>query len=54
MREIVEIDNTDPDHPVITLDYALYYKHFADTEYYDDLFIDMRAEVGLLTRNVKF
>lgn len=54
MREIIEIDNTDPDHPVITLDYALYYKHFADTEYYDDLFIDMRAEVGLLTRNVKF
>jgi hypothetical protein len=30
------------------------YKHFAKTEWYGDEWIDMRAEVGLLTRNVKF
>jgi hypothetical protein len=33
----------------------LYYKHFAATERFgSDDFIDMRAEVGLLTRNVVF
>jgi hypothetical protein len=53
-REIMAIDNSDPDHPVITLDTELYYKHYAATEYYGDNWIDMRAEVGLLTRNVKF
>jgi len=36
------------------LDTALANKHFAGTEYYGTDFIDMRAEVGLLTRNVKY
>jgi hypothetical protein len=42
---------------IITLDQALDYKHFAGTEYVgsdNEEFIDMRAEVGLLTRNVVF
>lgn len=40
--------------PVLTLDKPLVYKHFAGTETYGSDTIDMRAEVGLLTRNVKF
>lgn len=36
------------------MDTALANKHFAGTEYYGNDFIDMRAEVGLLTRNVKY
>jgi hypothetical protein len=53
-RRIASIDNTNPDIPVITLDAPLDYKHFAMTQWYGDDFIDMRAEVGLLTRNVKY
>lgn len=56
VRTIVAVDS---DHdvaakPVLTLDRPLVYKHYAATETYGDDFIDMRAEVGLLTRNVKF
>jgi len=39
---------------VITLDEALEYKHFAMIQWYGNDYIDMRAEVGLLTRNVKY
>jgi cell migration-inducing and hyaluronan-binding protein len=53
-RTIKSIDNTNPNVPVLTLDRPLEYKHFAKTEWYGDEWIDMRAEVGLLTRNVKF
>jgi len=38
----------------LTLDKKLDFEHFAAVETYGDRFIDMRAEVGLLTRNVKF
>ena len=45
------------DKKTLTLDQPLTYKHFAQTQYFgenDIDFIDMRAEVGLLTRNVAF
>lgn len=41
-------------NPVLTLDSALTYKHFAGVETYGAETIEMRAEVGLLTRNIKF
>ena len=53
-RMIAAIDNSDADKPVITLDEALEYKHFAAIETYGDEEIDMRGEVGLLTRNVRY
>lgn len=53
-RRIKSIDKTNPNVPVITLDRPLEFKHFAKTEHYGNDFIDMRAEVGLLTRNVKY
>lgn len=53
-RTIKKVDNTNPDKPILTLDKPLEFRHFAETETYGDRKIDMRAEVGLLTRNVKF
>ena len=54
-RTITSISNTDT-NPVITFDEPLLHKHFAGVEYFGDDgdFIEMRAEVGLLTRNVKY
>ena len=53
-RTIIAIDRTNPEKPIITMDKAFEYKHYAATEKYGDETIDMRAEVGLLSRNVKF
>jgi hypothetical protein len=53
-RTIIAIDKTIPEKPVITMDKPFEYKHYAATEAYGDDTIDMRAEVGLLSRNVKF
>jgi len=53
-RTIVSVDNTAPDAPVVTLDSALLYKHYAAVETYGTDTITMRAEVGLLSRNVVF
>jgi len=55
-RFITAIDRTDPNKPKLTLDKPLAYKHFAATEKIGDKGeeIDMRAEVGLLTRNVVY
>ena len=53
-RTIMAIDKTIADKPVITMDKPFEYKHYAATEAYGDDTIDMRAEVGLLSRNVKF
>jgi hypothetical protein len=39
---------------VLTLDLPLDYRHIASFKSYNGTKIDMRAEVGLLTRNVKF
>ena len=41
-------------NPVLSFAEPLMYKHFAATETYGADTIDMRAEVGLLTRNVVF
>lgn len=49
---IVSVDNSNPNKPVITLDKALNYTHFAAIEKFGDEEIDMRAEVGLLSRTV--
>ena len=57
VRTIVAVgaDPTVASKPVLTLDKPLLYKHFAGTETYGTSdTIDMRAEVGLLTRNVKY
>jgi hypothetical protein len=51
---IVSVDNTDPDHPIITLDSPLLYKHYAEIDTYGDQEIEIRAEVGLLTRNIVY
>jgi hypothetical protein len=53
-RTIVSIDNTVADKPVITLDKKLDHKHFAATETFGDKSIEIRAEVGLLSRNIVF
>lgn len=53
-RTIASIDRTDPDKPILTFTDPLEYKHFAKIEEYGGEEIDMRAEIGLLTRNVKF
>ena len=52
-RTITSITNTDT-NPVITFDEPLVFKHYAGIQYFGDDFIEMRAEVGLLTRNVKY
>lgn len=51
---IVSIDRTNPSNPVLTLNSPLLFKHFSGIQYFDDDFIEMRAEVGLLTRNVLY
>lgn len=53
-RTIVSVDRTNPGKPILTLDEPLNFKHFAAIETFGGESIDMRAEVGLLTRNVKF
>ena len=42
------------DLPVLTLDKPLKFDHFAGIDAYGDDFIEMRSEVGLLTRNIMF
>jgi hypothetical protein len=53
-KKIVAIDRTDPDKPVLTLDSNLAFQHYASKDPYGDDFVEIRAEVGLLTRNVKY
>jgi hypothetical protein len=56
-RTITSITNTST-NPVITFDKPLLFKHYAGIQYFGTSsprdFIEMRAEVGLLTRNVKY
>jgi hypothetical protein len=47
---VSSIDTT----PVITFSPGLSYKHYAGVETYGDDTLTMRAEVGLLSRNVKY
>jgi hypothetical protein len=51
---IASVDRTDSDKPIITLDQPLDFKHFAATETFGEESIEIRAEVGLLTRNVVY
>ena len=54
-RTIKKVDNSNPSRPVITLNKRLEFKHYAGTQTFGDQaqdFIDMRAEVGLLSRNL--
>ncbi len=54
-RTITAIDRTNPNKPVITLDSPLMFKHYSGKQTFGTTdFIEMRAEVGLLTRNVVF
>jgi hypothetical protein len=55
-REIKSVDNSNPDKPVIELTEALESKHFAALEKVGTSgdTIEMRAEVGLLTRNIVY
>jgi hypothetical protein len=52
-RTIKEITNVDS-NPVIKFDGPLLTKHYAGVQNFGAESIEMRAEVGLLTRNVKF
>ena len=52
-RTITGVSNQDT-NPVITFDTALLYKHYAGVETYGDDTLEMRAEVGLLSRRVKY
>lgn len=47
------VDNSTVDKPVLTLDKALRATHSAHLFDLDGDLLDMRGEVGLLTRNVK-
>jgi hypothetical protein len=42
------------DKKTFTLDEPLEWKHFAEIQYFGDEFIDTRAEVGLLSRNLVY
>jgi hypothetical protein len=52
-RTITGVADADS-NPVISFSTPLLYKHYAGVETYGDDTLEMRAEVGLLTRNVKF
>jgi hypothetical protein len=57
-RFITDIDNTNPERPVLTLDSPLEFRHYAEDYEVGTQepreFIPMRAEVGVLSRNVVF
>ena len=52
-RTITSISDIDS-YPVIGLDTELSYMHYAGVETYGDDTLEMRAEVGLLSRKVKY
>lgn len=51
-RVISSIDRSTADKPIISFETPLYFKHFAQIQTFGADTIDMRAEVGLLSRNV--
>ena len=51
---ITSIDRSNPSKPKLYLSKKLEYKHYAGIEHYGSDTLEMRAEVGLLTRNVVF
>lgn len=52
-RTIVSVTNADT-NPVITLDRPLVWEHYAGAQQFGADTIEMRAEVGLLSRNVVY
>jgi len=54
VRIIAGIDRSNVDNPIITLNDTLNYNHYAGVETYGSHSLEMRAEVGLLSRNVVF
>jgi hypothetical protein len=52
--EILSVDRSNVDRPVLTLSRSLSYKHYAGVETYGSDTLEMRAEVALLTRNVVY
>jgi hypothetical protein len=53
-RIIESVEGADTVNPIVKFKDPLKYKHYAGVENYGDKQLEMRAEVGLLTRNVKF
>jgi len=54
VRRIAKVNNDIKDQPVLTLDKALKFEHFSGIDKRGDDSIEMRSEVGLLTRNIVF
>jgi len=50
----VKVDNSNPQKPVVTLDKPLKFRHFAGIEQFGNTKVDMRTEVGLLTRSIVY
>lgn len=56
-RTIIAVDRTNPSKPILTLDKPLEFQHFAQIQRFGasgEDWIEMRAEVGLLTRNILY
>jgi len=59
-RTIKSVDSSNPDLPVLTLDKPLEFDHLSTLDDYSAEsgrsgdWVEMKAEVGLLSRNVKF
>jgi G8 domain len=51
---ITAIDRTNPKKPILTLDTPLLFKHYSGIQTFGTDFIEMRAEVGLLSRNILY
>lgn len=51
-RTIVDVDKSVPEKPILYLDQPLEYKHYAGMPTFDGNEINMRTEVGLLSRNI--
>ena len=53
-RIIRDVEYTEGYSPVLSFDEPLEYKHYSGAPEYDSELLEMRAEVGLLSRNIKF
>ena len=53
-RTITGVEYTEGSNPVLSFAEPLEYKHYSDVTAYGDNELEMRAEVGLLSRNIKF
>lgn len=53
-RVITSVDATGDNKPILRFAEPLLYKHYAGEETYGSDTLEMRAEVGLLTRNVRY